>query len=351
MTTQQMKGHQVLKKVVLVTIDQHGWSARRKMTPADLGLSTTDLPPETLASLGGWKMIDPTDLQVFDTLRREAEGACGQHGQRLNSKIYAVPLDRYDEVQSKLDDVMVRFYQAVDALVAEYQDKVDAWVKLPANVKWATAIRKMLPSADAVKRKFSFDWLPIMVDADPSNPIAQKTIKKAEGLAGEMIADVAAIAEGINDRLSSLVRITSASFNELRRAQEKLVSLAFVDRRAQPVADMIGTVLDALPASGTIPKAMLIPVFGLLHVLGNADRIRMYGDQLLEGKEASAIIDAASPSPEPQQQPAPAVLATAEVVAEFSDGQATAVVFKPEQSFVPTAQRIPLQETQEFFLC
>ncbi len=47
----------VLQQLLVVNLDVHIWSARKKLTAVDL--SDTNLPPEELASLGSKRICNP----------------------------------------------------------------------------------------------------------------------------------------------------------------------------------------------------------------------------------------------------------------------------------------------------
>ena len=53
----------VLDHLVVVNLDIHIWTARKKLVPLDLG--GAELPPEDLASLGSKRICNPDDLRSF----------------------------------------------------------------------------------------------------------------------------------------------------------------------------------------------------------------------------------------------------------------------------------------------
>jgi Protein of unknown function (DUF3150) len=54
----------VLQDVVVVSLDVHIWSGRKKLRPEDLTVSGK-LPPKDLVSLGSKKIFDPRALKPF----------------------------------------------------------------------------------------------------------------------------------------------------------------------------------------------------------------------------------------------------------------------------------------------
>ena len=52
------------------------WSGKTSLTPEDLGLDRSQLPPETLVSLGEKQLIHPAALREFTTIRSAAHRHC-----------------------------------------------------------------------------------------------------------------------------------------------------------------------------------------------------------------------------------------------------------------------------------
>jgi hypothetical protein len=71
----------VLKQLTAIRLDVNIWSARKKLTPADFG--TSNLPPESIASLGSKKVCNPEDLRVFGALKARAVALLDRHGVRF----------------------------------------------------------------------------------------------------------------------------------------------------------------------------------------------------------------------------------------------------------------------------
>jgi len=64
------------KGIVCVTLDVHLWSGRKRLRKEALiekNPELSDLPPESLATMGSIKIADPDDLAPFLRYKREAE--------------------------------------------------------------------------------------------------------------------------------------------------------------------------------------------------------------------------------------------------------------------------------------
>ena len=75
--------NEILSKLVVVSLSISLWTGRKKLSPEDLGLDFSKLPPEKLATLGSKKICDPEKLAVFSALKRRAERQCEAVGVRF----------------------------------------------------------------------------------------------------------------------------------------------------------------------------------------------------------------------------------------------------------------------------
>ena len=99
----------VLDHLVVVQLDIHIWTARKKLASADLG--GAELPPEDLASLGSKRVCNPEDLRAFGMLKARAVNALERSGIRfLNG--WAVPEARMDAIGIELAAIRDEFLQA-----------------------------------------------------------------------------------------------------------------------------------------------------------------------------------------------------------------------------------------------
>lgn len=72
---------QALDQLIVVNLDIHIWTARKKLVPLDLG--GAELPPEDLASLGSKRICNPEDLRTFGTLKARAVNLLERNGIRF----------------------------------------------------------------------------------------------------------------------------------------------------------------------------------------------------------------------------------------------------------------------------
>ena len=99
----------VLDRLVVVNLDVHIWSARKKLLPQDFG--NTELPPEELASLGSKRVCNPEELKTFGTLKARVTSLLERCGIRfLNG--WTIPIEKQEEVSNELANIRNEFNQA-----------------------------------------------------------------------------------------------------------------------------------------------------------------------------------------------------------------------------------------------
>ena len=101
----------VLDHLLVVNLDIHVWTARKKLSAPDLG--DADLPPGDLASLGSKRVCNPKEIQTFNTLKARAVALLDRHGVRFLGG-WAVPQQVIDEICMELTAIRDEFNQTKD---------------------------------------------------------------------------------------------------------------------------------------------------------------------------------------------------------------------------------------------
>ena len=112
----------VLDHLLVVNLDIHIWTARKKLVPLDLG--GAELPPEDLASLGSKRVCNPEDLRSFTTLKAWAVSVLERSGIRFLSG-WAVPDTRIDDIMRELAVIRDGFKAAKGSFLQRYEQSVD----------------------------------------------------------------------------------------------------------------------------------------------------------------------------------------------------------------------------------
>ncbi len=116
---------QVLKCMLAVNLNVNIWSAKRKLNPDDFVHS--ELPPESLASLGSKRICDPKTLRVFSTLKARAVNVLDKSGVRFLGG-WAIPEAKAAEIVNSLDMIAEEFKHAKDKFMKNYDKAVQNWI-------------------------------------------------------------------------------------------------------------------------------------------------------------------------------------------------------------------------------
>lgn len=143
----------VLDHLVVVNLDIHIWTARKKLVPLDLG--GAELPPEDLASLGSKRICNPDDLRSFGTLKARAVNLLEGNGIRFLSG-WAVPDTRLPEIMRELAVIRDEFNTAKDAFLLRYDQSVQDWIA--KHPQWGSIIAGSTVSEEYVRSRIDFRW-------------------------------------------------------------------------------------------------------------------------------------------------------------------------------------------------
>lgn len=149
-----MAEYSILDTSVMVHLDVSVWSGRAKLRREDIP-NADNLPPSALASLGSKKLIDPSELTVFNTLRARASTMLDKMGVRFLGG-WLLHKDRLGDADSELLLIRNEFVAAASEFIDKYEANVESW--LGNFPDWASVIRPVLPSKFDMQRKFGFDW-------------------------------------------------------------------------------------------------------------------------------------------------------------------------------------------------
>lgn len=92
------------------------WTSSKKLRPEGLQLANGSvLPPETLASLGTKKTVDPKQLHEFTQIKKEAERICLEAATRFIGG-FANPADEIPRIVNEFDALSRQFYEERERL-------------------------------------------------------------------------------------------------------------------------------------------------------------------------------------------------------------------------------------------
>lgn len=149
-----MAEYSILDTSVMIHLDISVWSGRAKLRREDIP-NADNLPPSALASLGSKKLIDPSELTVFNTLRARASTMLDKLGVRFLGG-WLLHKDKLTEADSELLLIRNSFVASASEFIDKYESNVESWLENFPD--WASVIRPVLPSKYDMQRKFGFDW-------------------------------------------------------------------------------------------------------------------------------------------------------------------------------------------------
>lgn len=277
---------QAIDHLVVVNLDIHIWTARKKLVPLDLG--GADLPPEDLASLGSKRVCNPEDLRSFSTLKARAVNVLERNGIRFLGG-WAVPDTRINDIMRELSVIRDEFNAAKESFLQRYEQSVQDWIA--KHPQWGSIIAGSTVSEEYVRSRLEFRWQVFQV----AQPGAVDPIQNLDNLKddidrlGDTLFDEVARAAGEawHRCYAGKTEITRKALSPLKSIYDKLMGLTFVEPRVAPVAELLDTAFRSIPKRGAISGSVLIMLQGLVSLLQNPQALMEHGQMILDGRKNS----------------------------------------------------------------
>ena len=283
----------VLDHLFVVNLDVHIWSARKKLTPLDLG--GAELPPEDLASLGSKRICDPEALRAFGALKARAVSFLEHIGVRFLSG-WAVPETRSDEIAVELAAIRDEFRIAKEIFLRRYEQSVQDWMAKHPN--WAGIIANSTVSEEYVRSRLDFRWQMFRVAATDTAG-RYNLAEDVDGLGATLFSEVAKEATETWHRCyAGKTEVTRKALSPLKSMYDKLQGLTFMEPRVAPVAELIATAFREIPKRGAIRGALLLMLQGLVSLLRSPADLLEHGQKILEGRQPHDVLAALLHAPD-----------------------------------------------------
>lgn len=268
----------MLDQLQVVKLNIRLWTSSKKLRPEDLKLADgTVLPPDTLASLGTKKTVDPKQLLEFTRIKKEAERICLEAGTRFIGG-FANPADEIPKIVNELDALSRLFDQEKGRFLNAYSESTEQWVN--QHPDFADAIRNAIEPVASVERKLVFDYMVFRV-SKPQGELGDSLNRHTLSLSAQLFREIAQDAKELIDR--SFVgkdSVTARVLNAFRRMRDKLDSLGFLDYRCFPIVDEIDRILGSIPKSGPYNGSSYHALFALGLLLSDPDKVKAHGGGL-----------------------------------------------------------------------
>jgi len=269
-----------LSKVVMVNVESHIWSARKKLRDEDFeGVNAEDLPPKKATSLGSKFTINPKSLNPFVMLRGQTEKHCLSFGIKFMGG-YAIPEEHFPVVLAQLKIIKDKYDLEIKKFIATYDDAVDSW--LAEFPEFEDALRRSVLPASIVERKFGFDFSVYKIQPANNNdsniPGLDDEVSSMSGCLFKEVAKEASYL--LENSLIGRKSITRRTLFPITRIRLKLDALSFLDHRVQPIINSINTCLNQIPEKGSLDKTVFDSVFSLTLLLSDPKRMLAHGEGL-----------------------------------------------------------------------
>ena len=274
----------VLDHLLVVNLDIHIWTARKKLVPLDLG--GAELPPEDLASLGSKRVCNPEDLRSFTTLKARAVSVLERSGIRFLSG-WAVPDTRIDDIMRELAVIRDEFNAAKESFLQRYEQSVRDWIA--RHPQWGNIIAGSTVSEEYVRSRLDFRWQVFQVAQPEAVDRNMDNLKEdIDRLGGTLFDEIAkAAGEAWHRCYAGKTEITRKALSPLKAMYDKLMGLTFVEPRVAPVAELLDTAFRSIPKRGAITGSTLIMLQGLVLLLQNPQVLMEHGQMILDGRKNS----------------------------------------------------------------
>ena len=232
---------------------------------------------------GSVRYLGPESLRAFGRLRNNTYRVLRQYGVRFLSG-YAVPDSRLDAAQDALAQIRAEVDAEKRSLLDNFEGHVDAWVAKHPEVQ---PFRSKFPSKVWIASRVGMTVAVYKIEPGRVTAGNDGIVEEVGGLSGRVLEEVA---QDIEESWSpGAPRATQRIRHTLKRAIDKLQSLAFIDADLGMVAGMVENVLAQMPPSGSITGHDYIVLSGLLNTLLKPASVVVMARSLAEGQNAYNI--------------------------------------------------------------
>ena len=276
----------VLKQLTAIRLDISIWSARKKLTPSDFG--TSNLPPESIASLGSKKVCNPEDLRIFGMLKARAMALLDRQGMRFLGG-WVIPETAINDVIAALDGIAADFESAKTTFLARYDAAVQDWIS--QNLGWESLIAGSQVNVDTVRARLGFAWQMYKITPPRKVDAARPLHDAVTGLGQSLFGEGAKIAdEAWSKSFAGKLEVSLKALSPIKSLRQKLAGLSFVEPRVAPVVDLIDAALASIPDKGPISGGDLVMMQGLVCLLRDPQALVEHGQKIIDGQAPNHIL-------------------------------------------------------------
>lgn len=229
---------------VLVNIAFSAYSGLVTLDKSSMG---TKIDPK-LISAGEIKTVSREHLKVFGTLKAKARSRCLRFGTSFMGG-YAIPVDKWDEVQTELLEVQKEYEYEANKFISNYNNIVNSWADEYHNDR--ELILSKAHSLEWIKGRFTADYFGCTLS--PAAGMDETMSKHVDGMFDSICKDIATDAKQAIRAYQKGSKITTKMKQTFEGMIDKIKSLAFVNSSLEPIGNTIKNYIDGLfPVAGKV---------------------------------------------------------------------------------------------------
>ncbi|MBP6082174.1 MAG: hypothetical protein KA732_12955 [Providencia sp.] len=276
----------ILENVVIFSLEGIRLTTGRKtLKGRDIKVINTGdiiLPPETIASLGTKKVIDPAKINKMRTFRTGADAICSKYGVPfLNG--YAVPTTLASHVRQQLNDLKDQFYIFKNEFLSAISIDFLSWLD-----KEDETVKKLFES-EVIDVKRLDEKLQFGFSSFNISPFGEgESEEKVQSLKESVLIDVVDRISELRERGSyNASNISQTTLNTLREVASKLKGLAVLNPDAGSLSDYLSHFISTLPSVGRLSNDESIAVTTLFITLSDIKTLK----QLINSTNLNNVSD------------------------------------------------------------
>lgn len=292
---------EALEKVALVNVDLSIWAGYKRTTENELAKIGASLPKDSPLTKGGKKIFPTEFLAEFGSIRKEVSRKLSTIGvAAMGGSARAVPEGAIDDINSYMNDIKVRFNQALVEFDQHYDVRMKNYLDSLSdpNVRGIIDASK-LERKDATS-KFGMNWQIFKIV--PAGNADESSKSLVSGMANTLLQEVADAAKKIfENSFMGKPKVTQKALHQVEALRDKMAGLNFLDpTNIDSIVKSIDETLATLPASGWIDGADLNLLTSVIFKLSNPDLILQHAKLISEGlstqeaiRKSSSVADVA----------------------------------------------------------
>lgn len=277
---------QALSEGIIVQPSISIFQGRKKLRPEDIP-GAMNLPPEEVASLGSKMVIDRKEVRPFNKLKRRIERDLDLNGGRFLKGAWLISKENFQAAKEAVDTHIEDFRREAQVFVDRFEDLIEEQIQ--RYPEFADALRRASVPKEAVAAQLQASYVYYTIEVPQEGTEAAEAIAPAINQAkSRVFRDIAMEVDRLyEESIQGRPQVTRRAISSIGKVRERLENVAFLNSKAQVVADHIGIVLGELPKTGAITEVSdLRKVEAITLLLSNSESMEKLADsEVASGRE------------------------------------------------------------------